>query len=250
VSVDDGVLVAALGPAAMPGLFGSARVARRPLAVPGEASAAREEGEVIGARVGVPVRGQQADGSLGVLRSEAGLDGSGSLVHIVEAPLLAHRGVDHGEGPAAEFAAHGQGEPSQPLDPVGECGVVEDVVEGVERVGLPQPPGRPQQRDLVVAEHVATAPPLDPVAHAAQQLEAVGSAVDEVAHEPELEVAPVAGLGAGEQLVELGRAALHVAYEDRLHGRSLAPRQTPENTGFHGDSPRPAPRGLRPRVSR
>ena len=79
----------------------------------------------------------------------------------------------------------------------------------------------------MIAEHAVRAAGVDERANHFEHAEARGSAIDQIADQPELELAAERAPRAREEIAELVGAALYVAYEDALHiGNVVATRTT------------------------
>jgi hypothetical protein len=105
----------------------------------------------------------------------------------------------------------------QPSEQLGAIGRLEHLAE---RVVLARALGAFELRHemkIVVSEHRHRA--LAEVAHEAQHLERLGSAVHQIAEEPQS--VPGAEIGLAQQLLQLIEAALHVAQRVRRHARGL-----------------------------
>ena len=92
-----------------------------------------------------------------------------------------------------------------------------------------------QQTELVIAEHDARASAIAQRAHDLEHAQVFGAPIHEVSDLPELEGPAVVPLRAGQQLLELGRAALDVPYEDPLRNRLLPCGVTQSTRGGRND---------------
>ena len=119
---------------------------------------------------------------------------------------------------------------AQPVDPGARLGFVQQLLEGVVGLELPLTPRHPQQRQLVIAQHDARPPLGMQPANAVDHVAARGAAIDQVAHQPDLEVPTEVLLRALDHGLELHGASLYVSHEDRLHRR---------NGNRSGDAPLP-----------
>ena len=79
-----------------------------------------------------------------------------------------------------------------------------------------------QEPYLMVAQHVVGSAPLDQACDPLEQAQVLGSPIHQVPHQPQFMAVSEPTANPAEQLFELDCAALHVADEHGLHGRSLA----------------------------
>ena len=230
VAVDDSEVGRLGAPRLVPGHAILGRRTRRPAPVPADAATREEAVEDLEGLRGL-VAGEEAFPVASA--GEARLDLTRSPIERGETPARRHRAMDHGEATLPQRVVEAHRQAAQPIDPVRQVGSGEHVPGGVEGAGLAEAEGGLEQAHLMVAEHDPRPTGFPEPADGAQHVQIARPPIDQVAHQPQLEIRAEVATNPLDQGLQLVATALNVAYEDPLHGPPAAPR-SPRNRNPRG----------------